>query len=54
MNLYPVTVEAAALSLAMDHNVDIKPLTSLYSVRSAEAMVREIDSSDFVILSKGK
>jgi len=54
MNPYPVTVEAVALSLAMDHSINIKPLTSLYSVRSAEVMAREIDTADFVILSKGK
>lgn len=53
MNPYPVTVEAVALSLAMNYSINVRPLTSLYSVRSAEIMAQEVDSADFVILSKG-
>lgn len=53
MNPYPVTVEAIALSLAMTHNLQIKPMTWLYGVRSAEEMLLATDKADFVMLSKG-
>jgi hypothetical protein len=53
MNPYPVTIEAVALSLAMNLRIHIKQLPLFWN-RSAEQMDRAVDAADFVILYKGK
>ena len=53
MNSWPVTVDAVALSLAMNLRINIKPLTGLYhGIDPADEIDRVIDTADFVILAK--
>lgn len=53
MDVWPVTLEAVVLSLAMNFRVNATPINWLTNVRTAEEMDSEVDVADFVILSKG-